>query len=104
MPEAASLASIRDEIDREPLNFKNVLTEPNLSRMFFPHARKQSEVVSAFVKGSSDNALKTKPKVNALFPWTFSWQLFRIDGMRESIVSVYSFGSSHRKNKLKREQ
>ena len=64
MPEASSLALIRSEIDRKPSKLKRILRDAGLRREFLEGVPDdESEVVKEFVRGSSVNALKTKPKV-----------------------------------------
>jgi hypothetical protein len=65
MPEASSLALIRREIDRKPHRLKRILRATELRKDFFDSiSDNKEEVVEAFAKGSSKNALKTKPKVS----------------------------------------
>ena len=65
MPDASSLALIRHEIDRNPRKLKRVLRAAELRREFFNGVPDdEGKVVKEFVGGSSQNALKTKPKVS----------------------------------------
>ena len=68
MPEAAALARIRDNIDERPQDIKSVLTNSQVQKEFFPGTDgNEAKTIKAFVKGSSENALKTKPKVGVVF-------------------------------------
>jgi hypothetical protein len=64
-PEADPLATLRRAVDRAPKRFKDVLRDEGIRREFLEKAGKtDAQVVKAFVKANSENALKTKPKVS----------------------------------------
>lgn len=63
MPEAAPLALIRAEVDRNSHGIKRVLMEPAIRKDILgviPNDEKKA--IKAFVSQNSENALKTKPK------------------------------------------
>jgi Conserved hypothetical protein (DUF2461) len=65
MPEAAPLALLRQDIDRNPDRLKRVLVEPGIRKEIFggiPNDEKKA--IKMFVSQNSENALKTKPKVS----------------------------------------
>ena len=67
MPEAAALAAIRNNIDERPQDIRNVLMTRQIQKEFFPGtAGNETKTVKAFVNGSAENALKTKPKVGIM--------------------------------------
>jgi hypothetical protein len=56
---------LRRAIDRAPKRFKEVLRDQGIRREFLENVGKtDAQVVKAFVKTNSENALKTKPKVS----------------------------------------
>jgi Conserved hypothetical protein (DUF2461) len=68
MPEAAPLALLRQEIDRNPDRFKRVLIDPGIRKEIFggiPNDEKKA--IKTFVSQNGENALKTKPKVSTTF-------------------------------------
>lgn len=63
-PEAAPLALMRNDIDRNPENIRTVLIEPQMRKEILNCTGKDvKKVVLAFCKRNAENALKTKPKV-----------------------------------------
>jgi hypothetical protein len=65
MPEASSLALLRRDIDRRPHRIKQILRNADIRREFFDSVGDDDrKVVKKFVAQSSENALKTKPKVS----------------------------------------
>ncbi|KAI9838975.1 MAG: hypothetical protein M1819_004183 [Sarea resinae] len=65
MPEAQALASLRRDVDRKSHKIKSVLTNAGLRKEFFGGIPKnEKNAVRAFIGQNTENALKTKPKVN----------------------------------------
>ncbi len=65
MPEAAPLALLRTDIDRNPHRIKRVLMEPEIRKQILGGVSKdERKTVKAFVSQNGENALKTKPKVS----------------------------------------
>ncbi|KAF2857599.1 hypothetical protein K470DRAFT_238079, partial [Piedraia hortae CBS 480.64] len=58
-PEAASLAALRNDIDQQPENIKNVLKDKDIVDAFFGGSKSP---LKAFLKMNASNALKVKPK------------------------------------------
>ena len=64
MPEAAPLALLRRNIDREPEVIRRVLTDTALRKTILGGIPKdEKKAIKAFVSQNAENALKTKPKV-----------------------------------------
>lgn len=69
MPEAAPIALIRADIDRNSYRLKSVLMEPGIRKEVLGGIPKdEKKAVKAFISQNDVNALKTKPKVGAIFP------------------------------------
>ena len=84
MPEATALAAIRNNIDERPQDIKSVLTNGQVQKEFFAGtAGNETKTVKAFVSGSADNALKTKPKVGITF-FFFACHVSLLEPQRES--------------------
>lgn len=68
MPDAGSLAKLRDSIDRHPERWRTALGNEGFRRTFFGGV-KSGDVegcVRAFCRSNKENALKTKPKVSTV--------------------------------------
>ncbi|QIW94556.1 hypothetical protein AMS68_000074 [Peltaster fructicola] len=62
-PDAAPLAALRQRVDRNSRELKDVLLNNDLRKEFLKGAPKNdAKVVKAFVASNAENALKTKPK------------------------------------------
>jgi hypothetical protein len=69
MPEAAPLALLRTDIDRNPHRMKRVLMEPEIRKEVLGCISKdEKQAVKAFISQNGENALKTKPKVSYRCP------------------------------------
>lgn len=67
MPEAAPLALLRTDIDRNPHRMKSVLMEPQIRKEILGGiSDDEKKAVKAFVSQNGENALKTKPKVSGV--------------------------------------
>lgn len=67
-PDAAPLALLRNDIDHNPGNIRNVLNEAQLRKELLNCTSKDvKKAVQAFCKKNAENALKTKPKVRTIF-------------------------------------
>lgn len=70
-PEAGSLALLRQEIDRNGDQLKNILSNSGIRKEIFDNVPKdEKRIVKAFVSQNQENALKTKPKVRDCPPCT----------------------------------
>ena len=71
-PEAAPMALLRKEIDKNSHKIKKVLMAPDMRKEFFGGiGPDEKKAVKAFVGMNTENALKTKPKVRLLH-WSVS--------------------------------
>jgi hypothetical protein len=69
MPEAAPLALLRTDIDRDAHRIKRVLMEPSIRKEVLGGVtNNEKKAVKAFVAQNGESALKTKPKVSPNFP------------------------------------
>lgn len=67
-PEAAPVALIRTEIDRNPRRIRSLLTEAGVRKHIFGGiAKDEKKAVKAFCTQNAEGALKTKPKVSEHF-------------------------------------
>ena len=63
MPEAAPLALLRRDVDRNPHKIKQVLVDPMIRKECFKGCPKdEKKAIKAFVEANKENALKTRPK------------------------------------------
>ncbi len=68
MPEAAPLALVRRDIDRNANKIKRVLMEPGIRKEVLGGISKdEKKAITAFISQNRENALKTKPKVRVIF-------------------------------------
>ena len=75
MPEADSLHTLRVAIDTQSHRLKRVLRDAGIRKHFLGGVGDGEEkTVKAFIKGSSENALKRKPKVS--YSWICDVWLF----------------------------
>lgn len=89
MPEAAPLALLRSDIDRNPHRIKRVLTEPGIRKEFLGGApNDEKKAVKVFVGHNGENALKTKPKVSRYPFRNESVELVSICHFRNVLLSL----------------
>jgi len=62
-PEASAIAALRQDIDKKPMNLKNVLLGETIRKEFFGGIKKDEKLaVKAFADHNKANALKSKPR------------------------------------------
>lgn len=66
--DAETLACLREDIDTQPHQFKSILMDDRVRKVFFPSVKKEEgKIVKAFCEMSKRDALKKKPKVCGFF-------------------------------------
>lgn len=71
MPSADQIALLRRDIDRKPHRIKGVLTNARIRRRIFNNIpNDEKKAVDEFAEMNHHNALKTRPNVGVLFPWS----------------------------------
>ncbi|KAI4138226.1 MAG: hypothetical protein L6R39_006906 [Caloplaca ligustica] len=80
-PEAAPLAAMRRDVDKNSHKLKSILLEPSMRKEFLGGiAKNEDKAVKAFCAQNQDNALKTKPKEYLLYGVCFHLFGFGIVG------------------------